>query len=80
MTTTTAIGKMCDCATGDLIEEAGFILLSDLGPIVPLHPQQVRKLVRAGKFPPIFKIGGRTAFRRAHVRAWSDLQTPLKFR
>jgi len=54
--------------------DAGFVLLEDLRPIVPLHPQHIRKLARRGAFPAPIKIGGRTAFRRADIRRWVEAQ------
>jgi predicted DNA-binding transcriptional regulator AlpA len=52
----------------------GFILLTELRPIVPLHPQHIRKLVKRGEFPRPVRIGGRTAFRRSDIRQWADQQ------
>ena len=58
------------------LEDDGFILLTELRPIVPLHPQHIRKLVRRGEFPPAVNLGGRdgrggrTAFRRRDIRDW----------
>lgn len=56
------------------LEEDGFVLLTELHPIVPLHPQHVRKLIRRGAFPAPVKIGGRTAFRRRDIRIWARAQ------
>jgi predicted DNA-binding transcriptional regulator AlpA len=56
-------------------EDEGFILLTELRPIVPLHPQHIRKLVRRGDFPAPVKIGGRTAFARSAIRLWCRRQT-----
>jgi predicted DNA-binding transcriptional regulator AlpA len=56
------------------LEDQGFILLTELRPIVPLHPQHIRKLVRRGDFPAPSKIGGRTAFRRRDIREWCGRQ------
>ncbi len=56
------------------LDDEGFILLLDLRPIVPLHPQHIRKLVRRGEFPAPVKIGGRTAFRRRDIREWVRAQ------
>jgi predicted DNA-binding transcriptional regulator AlpA len=56
------------------LEEDGFILLTDLRPIVPLHPQHIRKLIRRGEFPTPCRIGGRTAFRRRDIREWCHRQ------
>jgi predicted DNA-binding transcriptional regulator AlpA len=50
------------------LEDDGFILLTELRPIVPLHPQHIRKLVRKGLFPAPVTVGGRTAFRRSDLR------------
>lgn len=60
----------------DEIKDEGFILLSELrdgdGELrVPLHPHHIAKLVKRGEFPPKFKVGGRIAFRRRDIRAWS---------
>ena len=55
----------------DPLEDDGFILLADMRPLVPLHPQHIRKLVRRGEFPAPVALGGRrTAFRRRDVREW----------
>ncbi len=59
-----------DCPSTGPLEDEGFILLLDLRPFVPLHPQHIRKLVRRGEFPLPVKVGGRTAFRRRDVVAW----------
>ena len=56
------------------LENDGFVLLTELRKIVPLHPQHVRKLVRRGEFPAPVKIGGRTAFRRRDLWAWIRAQ------
>jgi predicted DNA-binding transcriptional regulator AlpA len=56
------------------LEDEGFILLTELRPIVPLHPQHIRKLARRGQFPKPVKIGGRTAFRRRDIRDWARRQ------
>ncbi len=56
------------------LDDEGFILLTELRPIVPLHPQHIRKLVRRGEFPPPVRIGGRTAFRRRDIREWARRQ------
>lgn len=56
------------------IDDDGFILLTELRSVVPLHPQHVRKLVRRGDFPAPVKIGGRTAFRRRDIREWAQRQ------
>ena len=56
------------------LEDDGFILLTELRPVVPLHPQHIRKLVRRGEFPAPVLIGGRTAFRRRDVRNWCRAQ------
>ena len=37
--------------TTNALEDEGFILLTELRPIVPLQPQHIRNLVRHGKFP-----------------------------
>lgn len=58
----------------DSLEDDGFVLLTELRPIVPLHPQHIRKLVKRQEFPQPVKIGGRTAFRRADVRKWAREQ------
>lgn len=57
------------------LEDEGFILLTELRPIVPLHPQHVRKLIRRGQFPTPVNIGGRTAFRRRDIREWAQRQS-----
>ena len=63
------------------LEEEGFILLTELRPIVPLHPQHIRKLIRRGEFPAPVCIGGhggrggRTAFRRRDILEWARQQT-----
>ncbi len=55
----------------DPLQDEGFILLNDLRPLVPLHPQHIRKLIRRGEFPAPVALGGRrTAFRRRDVREW----------
>lgn len=56
------------------LDDDGFILLTDLHTIVPLHPQHIRKLARRGEFPAPVKIGGRTAFRRRDIREWARAQ------
>ena len=56
------------------LEEDGFILLTDLYEIVPLHPQHIRKLSRRGDFPAIVKVGGRAAFRRSEIKEWCRSQ------
>jgi predicted DNA-binding transcriptional regulator AlpA len=56
------------------LEDDGFVLLTELRAIVPLHPQHIRKLVRRGEFPAPVKIGGRTAFRRRDIRDWARTQ------
>lgn len=56
-------------------EDDGFILLTELRPIVPLHPQHIRKMVRRGEFPAPVNIGGRTAFRRRDIREWARKQS-----
>ena len=60
-----------DQGRAQTLEEDGFILLADLYPIVPLHPQHIRRLARRGEFPSPIKIGGRTAFRRRDIREWA---------
>lgn len=55
----------------------GFILRTELrngdGELrVPLHPNHIDKLVRAGLFPKPVMVGGRVAFRRRDIRAWSQ--------
>ena len=62
------------CSSAPL-EEYGFILLTDLRPIIPLHPQHIRKLIRRGEFPAPVRIGGRTAFRRRDIRDWARQQS-----
>jgi predicted DNA-binding transcriptional regulator AlpA len=57
------------------LEDEGFILLTELRPIVPLHPQHIRKLVRRREFPAPVRIGGRTAFARRAIRDWCRRQT-----
>ena len=57
------------------LEDVGFILLTDLRSIVPLHPQHIRKLVRRGEFPTPVCIGGRAAFRRSDIREWCNRQS-----
>ena len=57
-----------------LLEDEGFILLTELRPLIPLHPQHIRKLVRRGQFPAPVRIGGRTAFRRREIREWMRQQ------
>lgn len=57
------------------LEDEGFILLTELRPIIPLHPQHVRKLIRRGLFPSPVHIGGRTAFRRRDIREWAQRQS-----
>jgi len=54
----------------DQLADDGFILLTDLRPIVPLHPQHIRKLIKRNEFPKPVRIGGRTAFRRKDIREW----------
>lgn len=49
------------------LEDDGFVLLTELRPIVSLHPQHIRKLVKKGLFPAPLKVGGRTAFRRSDI-------------
>lgn len=56
------------------LEDEGFVLLTDLRRIVPLHPQHIRKLIRRGEFPAPVRIGGRTAFRRRDLRDWISRQ------
>jgi len=56
-------------------EDDGFVLLTELRPIVPLHPQHIRKMIRRGLFPTPVKIGGRTAFRRRDIRDWARKQS-----
>jgi predicted DNA-binding transcriptional regulator AlpA len=56
------------------LEDDGFILLSELHSIVPLHPQHIRKLAKRGEFPAPVKIGGRTAFLRRDIREWARRQ------
>ncbi len=58
----------------DPLEDDGFILLMDLRPIVPLHPQHIRKLVKRGEFPAPLKISGRTMFSRRAIREWCRRQ------
>jgi predicted DNA-binding transcriptional regulator AlpA len=58
------------------LEDEGFILLTELRPIVPLHPQHIRKLVKRGEFPAPLKVGGRTVFRRRDIREWARRQGP----
>lgn len=58
---------------GSLVDD-GFILLTELRTVVPLHPQHIRKLARRGEFPAPVLIGGRTAFRRRDVRNWCRAQ------
>jgi predicted DNA-binding transcriptional regulator AlpA len=59
----------------DSLDDDGFILLADLRPLVPLHPQHIRKLVKRGEFPTPVALGGRrTAFRRSDVRDWLRAQ------
>jgi predicted DNA-binding transcriptional regulator AlpA len=60
------------------LEDDGFILLTELRPIVPLHPQHIRKLVRRGEFPAPVRIGGRTAFARRAIREWCRRQTEVQ--
>lgn len=67
------MGSINDCS--DPLTDEGFILLSDLRPLIPLHPQHIRKLVRRGEFPRWVKVGGRTAFRRREIREWLRNQT-----
>jgi predicted DNA-binding transcriptional regulator AlpA len=57
------------------LEDEGFVLLTELRLIVPLHPQHIRKLVRRGEFPAPVRIGGRTAFRRRDIRDWARQQS-----
>ncbi len=57
------------------LEDDGFILLTDLRPVVPLHPQHIRKLVKRKQFPQPVTIGGRVAFRRRDIREWAQKQT-----
>lgn len=52
------------------IEDDGFILLTKLFELVPLHPQQIRKMVKRGLFPRPVSLSGRTAFRRKEIRRW----------
>jgi predicted DNA-binding transcriptional regulator AlpA len=62
----------------DTLEDEGFVLLSELRPIIPLHPQHIRKLVRRGEFPAPVRLGGRTAFRRRDIREWARQQKPMQ--
>ncbi len=61
-------------STASLDDEA-FVLLTELRPIVPLHPQHIRKLVKRGLFPAPVCIGGRTAFRKRDIRDWAKKQS-----
>jgi predicted DNA-binding transcriptional regulator AlpA len=63
-------------AHDDLIDD-GFVLLTEMRPIVPLHPQHIRKLVKRGEFPAPVTLGGRTAFRRRDIRDWCRAQTQM---
>jgi predicted DNA-binding transcriptional regulator AlpA len=58
----------------DSLVDDGFILLTDLRKVVPLHPQHIRKLARKGLFPAPLTIGGRTAFARRDTRDWCQKQ------
>ncbi len=58
----------------DPLVDDGFILLTDLHKVVPLHPQHIRKLARKGLFPAPLNIGGRTAFARRDIRDWCQKQ------
>lgn len=62
-------------SSGPPLEDDGFILLTELRPIIPLHPQHIRKLVKRGLFPAPVHIGGRTAFRRRDIRDWAQRQS-----
>jgi predicted DNA-binding transcriptional regulator AlpA len=70
------VEKQADQSTSSAsLEDEGFILLTELRPIVPLHPQHVRKLIKRGQFPAPVHIGGRTAFRRRDIREWAQRQS-----
>jgi predicted DNA-binding transcriptional regulator AlpA len=56
------------------LDDDGFVLLTELRSIVPLHPQHIRKMAKRGEFPAPVKIGGRTAFRRRDIREWARRQ------
>lgn len=62
--------KNGDASHTDALADEGFILLTDLKPIVPLHPQHIRKLIKRDAFPKPVRVGGRTAFRRKDIRNW----------
>jgi Helix-turn-helix domain len=72
--TAPSTNKVSHAADPDPIFDEGFVLLTDLRPIIPLHPQHIRKLVREGRFPAPVKLGGRTAFRRSDIRTWMAAQ------
>jgi predicted DNA-binding transcriptional regulator AlpA len=57
-----------DRATLD--DDDGLILLEDLRPYIPLHPQQIRKLIKRQEFPQPVKLGRRTAFVRREILAF----------
>ena len=52
------------------LDNDGLILLEDLRPYVPLHPQQIRKLIKRRECPQPVKLGRRTAFVRREVLAF----------
>jgi predicted DNA-binding transcriptional regulator AlpA len=56
------------------LDDDGFVLLTELRSIVPLHPQHIRKMAKRGEFPAPVKSGGRTAFRRRDIREWARRQ------
>lgn len=56
------------------LQDEGFVLLTELREIIPLHPQHIRKLVRRKQFPAPVRIGGRTAFRKTDIREWARSQ------
>jgi predicted DNA-binding transcriptional regulator AlpA len=66
--------KTIDSHIEDPLVDDGFILLTDLRRVVPLHPQHIRKLARNGLFPTPVNIGGRTAFARRDIRDWCEKQ------
>ena len=54
----------------DPLLDDGFVLLTELRPLVPVHPQHIRRMVRRGDFPAPVTIGGRTCFRRRDIQDW----------
>lgn len=66
--------KTLNSRTDDPLVDDGFILLTELHKVVPLHPQHIRKLARKGLFPAPLNIGGRTAFARRDIRDWCEKQ------